>query len=41
VCERPEHDFPKKITYQRTGNQLKATISENGKHVDYLYLKKE
>ena len=41
VCENPEHDFPKKITYQLTGNQLKATISGNGKSFDYLYVKKD
>lgn len=41
VCENPEHDFPKKITYDLTGNQLKATISGNGKSFDYLYVKKD
>lgn len=41
VCENPEHDFPKKITYQLTGSQLKATISGNGKSFDYLYVKKD
>jgi hypothetical protein len=41
VCENPEHDFPKKISYELTGNQLKATISGNGKYIDYLYLKKD
>lgn len=41
VCENPEHDFPKKITYELTGNQLKATISGNGKSFDYLYVKKD
>jgi len=41
VCENPEHDFPKKITYELTGNQLKATISGDGKSFDYLYLKKD
>lgn len=40
VCENQEHDFPKKITYELTGNQLKATISGNGKSFDYLYVKK-
>lgn len=39
VCENPEHDFPKKITYQLTGAQLKATISGNGKSFDYFYSK--
>lgn len=41
VCENSEHDFPKKITYNLTGNQLKATISGNGKSFDYLYVKKD
>lgn len=41
VCENAEHDFPKKITYLLSGNQLKATISGNGKSFDYLYQKKE
>lgn len=41
VCENAEHDFPKKISYLLTGNQLKATISGNGKSFDYLYQKKE
>ena len=40
VCENPDHDFPKKITYQQEGNQLKATISGDGKSVDYLFEKK-
>lgn len=41
ICENPEHDFPKKISYQLTGSQLKATISGNGKSFDYLYIKKD
>lgn len=39
VCENPEHDFPKKISYQLDGNKLKATISGDGKAVDYLFIK--
>lgn len=39
VCENPQHDFPKKITYALTGNQLKATISGNGRAFDYIYIK--
>jgi Domain of unknown function (DUF6265) len=39
VCENPAHDFPKKISYQVTGVELKATISGNGKSIDYLYQK--
>ena len=40
TCENPEHDFPKKISYQKEGNKLKATISGNGRSVDYLFEKK-
>lgn len=39
VCENPEHDFPKKIEYKRTGNKLVATISGNGKSFDYIFEK--
>jgi hypothetical protein len=41
VCENSEHDFPKKILYELSGSQLKATISGNGKSFDYLYVKKD
>ncbi|WP_343308247.1 DUF6265 family protein [Chitinophaga niabensis] len=37
TCENPEHDFPKKISYQRDGNKLKATISGNGKEIGYYF----
>jgi len=37
VFENPAHDFPKKIEYKREGVQLKATISGNGKAVDYWF----
>ena len=40
VCENPDHDFPKKITYRLVGDKLKATISGNGKPSDYLFIKK-
>lgn len=40
VCENPTHDFPKKIAYVRDGNHLKATISGDGKSIDYLFVKK-
>lgn len=39
VCEDPEHDFPKKISYQVNGTKLKATISGNGKSIDYFFEK--
>lgn len=40
VCENPNHDFPKKIEYRLEGGQLKATISGNGRAIDYLFEKK-
>jgi hypothetical protein len=41
VCENPEHDFPKIISYVLTGNKLKATISADGRAIDYLFVKAE
>lgn len=41
TCENPQHDFPKKIVYQLDGNTLKATISGNGKSMDYFFERKE
>ena len=40
ICENPQHDFPKKITYQKEGNKLKATISGDGKSFDYFFEKR-
>jgi len=39
VCENPEHDFPKKITYNLIGGQIKASISGNDKIVNYTFQK--
>lgn len=39
ICENPEHDFPKMIAYTLNGNKLKATISGDGKSIDYLFIK--
>ncbi|GAA0891779.1 hypothetical protein GCM10009122_14580 [Fulvivirga kasyanovii] len=39
VCENPEHDFPKRIAYVLSGDQLKATISGDGKEIDFLFRK--
>jgi hypothetical protein len=39
VCENPQHDFPKKITYKLTGNRIYATISGNGKTIPYNFIK--
>jgi hypothetical protein len=40
TCENPSHDFPKKITYLLDGKSLKATISGDGKEIDFLFVKK-
>jgi hypothetical protein len=40
TCENPQHDFPKKIEYLLEGKVLKATISGNGKVIDYLFGRK-
>lgn len=37
VCENPKHDFPKKIVYELDGSNLKATISGDGKSIDYFF----
>jgi hypothetical protein len=39
VCENQQHDFPKVISYQCEGTKLKATISGNGKTIDFLFEK--
>jgi hypothetical protein len=39
ICENAKHDFPKKIMYVNQGSALKATISGNGKSIDYLFEK--
>lgn len=41
TCENPAHDFPTKITYTRTGNDVKAVISGNGKSVDYIFVREQ
>ena len=38
--ENPSHDFPKKINYELMGDKLKATISGNGKAIDYWFERK-
>jgi hypothetical protein len=40
ICENPEHDFPKKITYHWDGLTLKAQISGDGKSSDFLFKRK-
>jgi hypothetical protein len=39
VSENPAHDFPKRIEYWYDGTTLKATISGDGKSIDYLFQK--
>lgn len=41
ICENPEHDFPKKISYQHSGKKIKAVISGNGQSMDYDFLRSE
>jgi len=41
TCENPDHDFPKMIVYKKDGSKLKATISGNGKAIEYLFQKRE
>lgn len=40
VCENPANDFPKKISYRLSGNQLLATISGDGKKVEFVFVKR-
>jgi hypothetical protein len=41
ICENPEHDFPKKIAYKRKGDQMLATISGDGKSIDFYFQRKK
>ena len=41
VCENPDHDFPKKITYSLDGAVLKATISGDGKSIPFVFIRAE
>lgn len=41
VSENPKHDFPKMISYQLDGKKLKATISGDGKSMDYTFEKQQ
>jgi hypothetical protein len=36
VCENLQHDFPKRISYKKEGNSLKAVTSGDGKSIDFL-----
>lgn len=37
ICEKPDHDFPKKIQYELKGKKLKVTVSGNWKSTEYLF----
>lgn len=41
TCENPAHDFPKKISYKKEGNKIKAVISGDGHRVDYLFTRQQ
>jgi Domain of unknown function (DUF6265) len=38
-CENPQHDFPKKISYQLEGNTLNAQTSGDGKIQEFVFVK--
>lgn len=37
VCENPDHDFPKKISYTLKENRLTALLSGGGREVEFLF----
>jgi hypothetical protein len=39
TCQNPAHDFPKKIAYSLKDTKLTATISGDGKSIEYLFEK--
>ena len=39
VCENPDHDFPKRISYKKEGNSLKAITSGGGRSVDFIFVR--
>jgi hypothetical protein len=40
ICENSNHDFPKKISYRREGNSLKAITSGDGKSIEFFFVRK-
>jgi len=40
VVENPEHEFPKKISYQKDGDKFRATLFDDTKSVDYFFQRK-
>lgn len=41
VAENPKHDFPKKITYFKENNQLKAIVEADDFRIDFVFKKVE
>lgn len=41
VCEKPDHDFPKKIEYQFKGDLLTVVISGDGKEIPFKFKKSQ
>lgn len=41
VCENPEHDFPKKITYRLDGDIINASISAGKKEIPFRFRRKK
>jgi len=39
ICENPQHDYPKKISYQLIGHTLKAQTSGNGKVNEFVFVR--
>jgi hypothetical protein len=37
VCENPRNEFPKKITYFKDGEQLKAIVSADDFRIDFIF----
>ena len=40
ICENLNHDFPKRIEYQRSEKILEVTISGDGRSVDFIFEKR-
>lgn len=41
VCENPDHDFPKKISYRLEGNSLKAVTSGDGRENEFIFVRQK
>ncbi|MEQ9422894.1 MAG: DUF6265 family protein [Cyclobacteriaceae bacterium] len=39
ISENLKHDFPKRIEYELSGNNLKATISGDGKQIPFEFIR--